>query len=379
MASPRSSLEIVVPVCLAGAPAVGLSVATLASTAARPELTGPLILLALAVAAEHFPVPAGLMTISFASVFVVAGAVLYGAEIAVLLAALAVASRYATFERSEPPVRMAFNIAGVALSGGAAGLAAAALGGRDDVLPSVIAGAAALFAVNVILVGSVIARSDRRPVVPLLTAVLRWVSLPFALAISIVPLFILAWESSKLVAVSSVVPLAAVGPLYMRSIALTKRTLELALTDPLTALGNRRHFDERLRGELDRADEGEGPLSLVLIDLDRLKSVNDRFGHEAGDELLCAVAACLRQGGEAFRFGGDEFALLLPGRAKEDAGEVVRAVRQRLATVESPDGAPVQAGFGVATYPNAGVPRDELVRTADRALYREKQSAARTD
>lgn len=374
VASPRSPLEIVVPVCLAGAAAVGLSVATLAPAAARPELTGPLILLALAAAAEHFPVPAGLTTISFSSVFVVAAAVIFGAEIAALLAALAVASSYATFEGSKPPVRMAFNISVGALTGGAAGVAAAAFGG---ILPSVIAAAVAFFAVNVILIGSVIARFDRRPLVPLLNAILRWVSLPFALAISIVPLFVLAWESSKLVAVSGAVPLAAVG-LYLRSLALTKRTLELALTDPLTGLGNRRHFDERLRGELDRADDGAGPMSLVLIDLDRLKSVNDRFGHDAGDELLRAVAACLRQGGEAFRFGGDEFAILLPGRTARDAGEIVQAVRERIASVEAPDGTSAQAGFGVSTYPDSGVARDDLVRSADRALYREKQSSART-
>ena len=375
--SPRTPPEVVVPVCVAGVAAVGLSVATLVSTADPPDLTGLLILLALAVAAEHFPVPAGLTTISFASVFVLAGAVIYGAEIGALLAGLAVASAYATFERSKPPVRMAFNISEVALAGGAAGLAAAAFGGRSDVLPSVIAAAAAFFAVNVILVGSVIARSDRRPLVPLLTTVLRWVGLPFALAISIVPLFVLAWESSKLVAISGVVPVAAVV-LYLRSLALTRRTLELALTDPLTGLGNRRHFDERLRGELDRADRGAELLSLVLIDLDRFKAVNDRLGHEAGDELLRAIAACLRQGGEAFRFGGDEFALLLPGRTAQDADEIVRAVRERFADVETVDGARARAAFGVATYPGMGISRDELVRKADRALYREKQSAATT-
>jgi len=358
---------------LAGAAAVSLSIAALASTAARPELTGPLILLALAVAAEHFPVPAGLTTISLSSVFVVAAAVIYGAEIAALLAALAVASSYATFERSKPPVRMGFNISVVALNGGAAGLAAAALGGRENILPAVIAGAAAFFAVNVIVVGTVIARFDRRPLVPFLTAVLRWVSLPFALAVSIVPLFVLAWESSKLVAVSGAVPLAAVG-LYLRSLALTRKTLELALTDPLTGLGNRRHFDERIRGELDRVDTDHGLLSLVLIDLDGFKAVNDRLGHEAGDMLLRAIAASLRQGGEAFRFGGDEFAILLPGRTAQDADEVVRAVRERFADVETVDGASAQAAFGVATYPGTGISRDELVRTADRALYREKLS-----
>lgn len=189
------------------------------------------------------------------------------------------------------------------------------------------------------------------------------------------PLFVVAWEDSKLIAVSGVVPIAVAG-LYLRSVARGRQTLELALTDALTGLGNRRHFDERLRGELDRAELGARPLSLVLIDLNDFKSVNDRFGHEAGDDLLQAVAACLRQGGEAFRFGGDEFALLLGGRSRQEAGEIVAAVRERFACIEI-DGSPVRAAFGVATYHPAGaVTRDDLVRTADRALYREKERRA---
>lgn len=140
----------------------------------------------------------------------------------------------------------------------------------------------------------------------------------------------------------------------------------LADHDSLTGLLDRRRF----RAELDQYTSfsarygGQG--AVMIIDIDGLKEVNDRLGHEAGDELLQAVAGCLRQGGEAFRLGGDEFALVLPGRSEPDAHDVVRAVRSRIA--------PTTAGFGVATYPHSGVPRDELFRAADRALYREKPS-----
>ncbi|MHB1242111.1 MAG: GGDEF domain-containing protein [Gaiellaceae bacterium] len=363
-AAQRTPFEIVVPVCAAGIAAVSAGAAVLVSAhPSAPELAGVLTLLCLAAAAERFPVPAGLMTISFASVFTVAAAVLYGSGAAAVIAGVANVLGYVGTQK--PPIRIAFNASQAALAGGTSGLAAAATGGTNRVLLSVTVAALTFLAVNVALVGGVIARADRRSLRPLLIASVRSVGLPFALAMSIAPLFVTVWESSKVVAVSSAVPLAAVG-LYLRSLATSKRVLELALTDPLTGLGNRRHFDERLRTELDRADTGTGELSLVLIDLDDFKDVNDRLGHEAGDELLQAVAGCLRQGGEAFRLGGDEFALVLPGRSEADAHDVVRAVRSRIA--------PTTAGFGVATYPHTGVPRDELFRTADRALYREKRS-----
>jgi diguanylate cyclase (GGDEF)-like protein len=371
-AAPRSAPEVVVPVCIAGVIAIGLAVLVLAQDSAT-ELRGPLLLLAAAVVADRFDLPAiGETSFSLSVVFVLAAAVLYGPAAGAVLGALGITLKFVLFERPHPPVRSVFNISQVALAGGTAGLASSALGGTDNTLPAIVAAAGAHLGVNLALVTVVVARAERLEIMRLFTSSLRWIALPFAMAVSVVPVFVVAWENSQAIAISAILPLAAVA-LYVRSLAQNRATLELALTDPLTGLGNRRHFEERLRGELDRADTGAGPLSLVLIDLDRFKTVNDRFGHEAGDQLLRAVAACLRQGGEAFRFGGDEFALLLPGRTGRDADEIVQAVRERLAAVVTPDGAPVQAGFGVATYPDLGVPRDELVRSADRALYREKQ------
>jgi len=363
-AAQRTPFEVVLPVCAGGVAAVGTGAALLVATHPSPsELTGVLTLLLLAAAANRLPVPAGVITISFASVFVVAGAVLYGSAAAALIAGASSVLGY--LGTGKPPIRIAFNASQAALAGGASGLAAAAAGGTDHILLSAIAGSLVFLGVNAFLISSVIARADRRSLAELLVSSLRWVGLPFALSTSIVPLFVTAWESSRAVALSSAIPLAAIG-LYLRSAAASRRALELALTDPLTGLGNRRHFDERLRAELDRADAGTGVMSLVLIDLDGFKLVNDQRGHEAGDELLQAVAGCLRQGGEAFRLGGDEFALVLPGRDETEAHDVVRAVRSRIA--------PTRAGFGVAAYPHPGVARDELFRTADRALYGEKRS-----
>lgn len=363
-AAQRTPFELVVPVCAAGAAAVAAGTAVVLSVhGSTPELAGIVTLLGLAALFDRFPVPAGLTAISLASVFIVAAAILYGSEAAAVIAGLSTASGH--IGAGKPLVRVGFNASQAALAGGAAGLAASAAGGADRVLLAATAASLTFLAVNALLISSVIARADGRSLAGLLVSSLRWVALPFAFATSIVPLFVTAWESSRPVALSSAIPLAAIG-LYLRSTAMSKQALELALTDPLTGLGNRRHFDERLRAELDRVDAEAGELSLVLIDLDAFKEVNDRLGHEAGDELLQAVAGCLRQGGEAFRLGGDEFALVLPGRGEADAHDVVRAVRSRIA--------PTTAGFGVATYPGAGVPRDELFRTADRMLYREKRS-----
>ena len=105
--------------------------------------------------------------------------------------------------------------------------------------------------------------------------------------------------------------------------------MRLALTDPLTGLGNHRSFHERLQRELvvgrARTDVHS---ALCLVDFDDLKSVNDRFGHPVGDLVLGQVASRLRQGGEAFRLGGDEFAVLLP-RQDERAGDRGRALDRR--------------------------------------------------
>jgi diguanylate cyclase (GGDEF)-like protein len=148
-------------------------------------------------------------------------------------------------------------------------------------------------------------------------------------------------------------------------------TMRLALTDPLTGLGNARHFLERLERDLDRADTDCTTLALCLVDIDDFKRVNDRFGHPAGDGVLVEVATCLR-GGEAFRLGGDEFALLLPGRDTAQAIAIAESVLSRVVASEFPHGGAVTASAGIAMYPAVGIERGGLVRAADRALYEAK-------
>ncbi len=371
---------IAVPVCLAGLSAVAAGFLTFAP--AEPALAhgveGPLLLLALAVAAEHVPFPVATgRKISVAFVFLLAAAVLYGAAVAVVMGALTIALNSQSYFPRKPRIRVLFNASSTALAAGAAGLAAKAVGGHAFLVPAVIAAAAAFLGINLLTVAAVLSRAERRGFVELVITTLRGVAVPFVMAVSIVPLFVLGWGSSKLIALSVVFPVAGIG-LYLRSLDDSRQALALALTDPLTGLGNRRHFDERLRRELDRSETGAGPVSLIIIDLNRLKLVNDRFGHEAGDRLLCQVASCLRQSGESFRFGGDEFAILLAGAGDAQAALILEAVRERVQSVETVGGQSAVAALGLATYPSAGLSRDTFLRAADERAYREKRGVGST-
>ena len=149
----------------------------------------------------------------------------------------------------------------------------------------------------------------------------------------------------------------------------------LAGTDPLTGLGNRRTFDGLLEVEAERASRHGDPLSLVLLDIDGFKSVNDRFGHQLGDRVLIEVGRRLvgiaRRGEAVSRIGGEEFAWILP--RTDAAGSMAAATR----ALEAVSGAPFEAvgtltiSAGVCELAAAGSPQ-EMMRLADRMLYRAK-------
>ena len=156
---------------------------------------------------------------------------------------------------------------------------------------------------------------------------------------------------------------------------------EQALVDGLTGLANRRLCSAALENELARAERFDEPLALVLADLDDFKRVNDRFGHPTGDEVLKSFAAILRASVReidlAGRWGGEEFALVLPGTNLEGGRMLAERVRRALAEHElvAPDGQVVRvtASFGVSAFPAAGS-QEELVAAADRALYEAKRT-----
>src|SRR5262249_50250220 len=161
--------------------------------------------------------------------------------------------------------------------------------------------------------------------------------------------------------------------LYQRSTYRELRAMRLALTDPLTGLGNHRHFHERLQRELIAAEEARQYLSLCLVDMDNFKRINDQHGHPTGDRVLSQGPARLRQGGEAFRLGGDEFAVLLPEHNEAAALETATSIIQRLREMSLEHSEHITVSAGVATFPVQGVGRDELIRFADSALYWAKE------
>ena len=148
----------------------------------------------------------------------------------------------------------------------------------------------------------------------------------------------------------------------------------LAVRDPLTEVYNRRILDEVAPSLVGSAARGRGPVALVLLDLDRFKEVNDADGHAAGDALLIALARHLQAGVRAedvvVRFGGEEFAVLMPGLDAPGAAERIESLRR----LWSGGGARATFSAGVAAAPADGDDLDALLKVADQALYEAKRA-----
>jgi len=151
---------------------------------------------------------------------------------------------------------------------------------------------------------------------------------------------------------------------------------ELARTDPLTGLANRRTLDETLQREISRAEREAIHLSLIMGDLDHFKSINDEFGHVTGDTVLARVAATfsttIRPYDLAARYGGEEFVVVLPGTSSADARTVAERIRRNVSQLDIPDCArPITISLGVASL-CAGEAVGSFVARADTALYKAK-------
>jgi diguanylate cyclase (GGDEF)-like protein len=148
----------------------------------------------------------------------------------------------------------------------------------------------------------------------------------------------------------------------------------LAITDPLTGLGNYRRILEVLRAEIERSGRTRRPFAVLLLDLDGLKKINDRYGHLAGSRALCRIGDVLRlfcrAVDTAARYGGDEFAVILPEATASAAAFVASRIRERI-TADS-DQPTLSASIGVAVYPQDGETVEDLLQAADRELYKSK-------
>ncbi|MFP5378575.1 MAG: diguanylate cyclase, partial [Vicinamibacteria bacterium] len=176
---------------------------------------------------------------------------------------------------------------------------------------------------------------------------------------------------------------ALAGPAVALDNALVLRRAEaLSVTDDLTQLYNSRYLNQVLRRETKRASRSGRPLSLLFLDLDGFKGINDHHGHLAGSQALVEAAGVIRGSARetdvVARFGGDEFALILPDTGSEGAAAVGERIRERVAEHAFLEGDGLRlkltVSVGVATLPDVAASAEELVRAADMAMYQVKAS-----
>lgn len=179
-------------------------------------------------------------------------------------------------------------------------------------------------------------------------------------------------------------PLQTLATIAADEVEMARHNEELARhsrIDTLTGLANRRAFDEGLERARSRCQRTGEPLALLMIDLDAFKSVNDGFGHPAGDEMLRLMGGVLgrvelRNGDLMARYGGEEFGLILPGADLRAAHGIAVRLRTRLSTsgIRRPDGQAQTVSIGVASHPAGVLDTGRLLAAADGALYQAKQA-----
>ncbi|HEY6018038.1 MAG TPA: diguanylate cyclase [Gaiellaceae bacterium] len=367
---------VVTPICVAGLGIYAWAGSSFAREGrSATVLIGVFLLLVASVVAQRYPVPVegvDARGVDLAFVFSVSGVVLFGSAGGVLIAATSQVI-LGLWER-RPPVRVATNASVFAIEAAAAGV-------LIQLLPDADAGALAvkvavssivMYTVNLVLISAAVSAAQGGGYLRLIRSNISWTAVPFALMGATALILVVLWQRTPALAAALLGPLIAIS-LYQRSQHRALTAMRLALTDPLTGLGNHRHFHERLQRELTGAQEHAQPLTLCFIDVDDFKRINDRFGHPAGDQVLSQIAGRLRQGGEAFRLGGDEFAILLPKHDEPGALSAAHSIVNRIAAIDIGEMGPITVSAGVATFPDHGGERDELIRLADNALYWAKE------
>ena len=256
--TPRRLTALILPVCLAGLGVLVAAGYTFATTehSAR-ELIGLAALIAAATLAERFPVPinaeSGGGVVSLTFVFAVGAIVLYGWAAGAIL--LLVATATIQLLEHRPFQRIAFNVAVLAIVALIAGVLIAPIDGDSvgALTARVVVAATADWLVNIVLISAAIAVSTGQPYIRLIEDNARATMVPFAFMASAAVMLVVLWERSPVLSIALVGPLLAIS-LYQRSTHRALRAMRLALTDPLTGLGNHRHFHERLQRELMNAE-----------------------------------------------------------------------------------------------------------------------------
>jgi diguanylate cyclase (GGDEF)-like protein len=192
--------------------------------------------------------------------------------------------------------------------------------------------------------------------------------------------FAIGTKNESLLLLQAFMGIVAVMTLALAALATERRRAEeqirsLAVTDPLTGLANYRKLVDVLDGEIRRFGRTERSFAVLLLDLDGLKRINDQHGHLTGSRALCRLADILRvycrDIDTAARYGGDEFALVIPEAGPNEARQVSQRIRERLA--QDTEAPLISVSVGAAVYPLDGDTRDALLGAADRALYEMKR------
>ena len=174
-----------------------------------------------------------------------------------------------------------------------------------------------------------------------------------------------------------IVTLSGEAGVVMENAQLYAHAKERAHTDELTGLFNHRYFHERLDEEISRCSRFGDIFSLLFLDMDLFKAYNDIYGHLAGDDMLKQIGQYIRNSirsiDMAFRYGGDEFTIILPQASLEDAYKVAERIRRKIEVEMDSKGAPLTCSLGIASWPTDGVMREEIIQAADASLYYAKQ------
>jgi diguanylate cyclase (GGDEF)-like protein/putative nucleotidyltransferase with HDIG domain len=173
------------------------------------------------------------------------------------------------------------------------------------------------------------------------------------------------------------VTVASEAGVVMENAQLYAKAKERAHTDELTGLFNHRYFHERLDEEISRCSRFGDIFSLLFLDMDLFKAYNDIYGHLAGDDMLKQIGQYIKSSirgiDMAFRYGGDEFTVILPQASLEDSCKVAERIRKRIEVEMDSKGAPLTCSLGIASWPTDGVMREEIIQAADASLYYAKQ------
>ena len=276
--------------------------------------------------------------------------------------------------------RVAANATTMILSGFGAGLAGYLAGGEG--VSAVAAAALGYFLVNTALTGHALYLADRAKATPTSCLGTMDDNLLEASTLCVGGLLTMVLTNEPLLSLLVILPLY----ILQRSV-LIKRLEELATTDQKTQLLNATTWQDGAQREISRAEREHSTFGALMIDLDHFKHINDTFGHLAGDDVLKAVAAVVKQETRAHdlvgRFGGEEFVALLPSTSKEDAIVTAERIRQRISELVIPtrtnEGEQVAierrtASIGVASFPLDGSSIEEVMASADAAVYVAKDS-----